>query len=102
MMNMYKHETAEMCRMKGWDKASIERVWMLYTEENGELASAIRQAMRYYKKNGTRKEKGMDVILELGDVFSYLFQIAYMLDIDLDDMWDKHREKVKKKMYVDT
>lgn len=100
-MNKYKHETAELCRLKGWDKASIERVWMLYTEENGELASAIRQALKYYRKTNVRKDRGMDIVMEMGDVFSYLFQLAYMLNIDLDEMWDRHQEKVRTKIYVE-
>jgi hypothetical protein len=37
----------------------------------------------------------------MGDVFSYLFQLAYMLNVDLDDMWLKHREKVQSRKYVE-
>jgi NTP pyrophosphatase (non-canonical NTP hydrolase) len=99
-MNRYKIETAELCRLKGWDKASIERVWMLYTEESGELASAIRQVLKYCRKTNLKKERGIDVVMEMGDVFSYLFQLAYMLNIDLDEMWTKHQDKVRTKMYV--
>jgi NTP pyrophosphatase (non-canonical NTP hydrolase) len=98
-MNQYKDETAQMCQQKGWDKAPISAVWMLYTEENGELASAIRQKQRMYRKTGLKKERGTDIMMEMGDVFSYLFQLAHMLDIDLDQMWDLHREKVKTKFY---
>ena len=98
-MNTFKDETAKMCQMKGWDKAPISAVWMLYTEENGELASAIRQKQRMYKKSGLKKDKGTDIMMEMGDVFSYLFQLAFMLDIDLDRMWELHREKVKTKFY---
>jgi hypothetical protein len=36
----------------------------------------------------------------MGDVFSYLFQLASMLDIDMDEMWEKHRVKVAHKKYV--
>jgi len=98
-MNTFKDETAKMCQLKGWDKAPISAVWMLYTEENGELASAIRQKQRMYKKSGLKKDKGTDIMMEMGDVFSYLFQLAFMLDIDLDRMWELHREKVKSKFY---
>ena len=98
-MNQYKTETAHMCQQKGWDKAPISAVWMLYTEENGELASAIRQKQRMYKKTGLKKERGTDIMMEMGDVFSYLFQLAHMLDVDLDQMWELHRQKVKSKFY---
>jgi len=95
-MNAYKEETHEMCASKGWNKAPIDKVWLLFTEEIGELASAIRQNQKLYRKNS---RKSQDVMMELGDVFSYLFQIADMLDIDLDQMWKLHREKVKKRTY---
>lgn len=99
MMNKYRDETMQMCRHKGWDKAPVTTVWMLYSEENGELASAIRQLQKTYKKTGLKKDKGVDVTQEMGDVFSYLFQIAGMLNIDLDHMWELHRQKVRTKIY---
>jgi len=99
MMNKYKDETAELCKSKGWDKAPVSIVWMLLNEEMGELASSIRQAHRIYKKTGLRKDRGTDVVMEMGDVFSYLFQLAYMLNIDMDEMWELHRQKVQTKFY---
>lgn len=88
-----------MCRQKGWDKAPISIVWMLLNEELGELASSIRQNQRIYKKTGLKKERGTDITMEMGDVFSYLFQLAHMLGVDLDVMWELHRQKVKTKFY---
>jgi len=91
-----------MCHQKGWDKVPVDTVWLLLTEEIGELASAIRQYKRMYKKTGLRKDKGVDVKMEMGDVFSYLFQLAFMLDIDLDDMWKCHQAKVVHRNYIST
>ena len=85
-----------MCAAKGWDKAPIDKVWLLFTEEIGELASAIRQNQKLYNKTSKKK---WDVTTELGDVFSYLFQIADILDIDLDLMWQIHRQKNKNRSY---
>ena len=101
MMNTYKDETFLMCKNKGWDKAPIHKVWLLFTEEIGELASAIRQYQRNYRKTGLKKDRGTDITTEMGDVFSYLFQLAYMLGVDLDEMWEKHRQKVQTRKYVD-
>jgi len=98
-MNHYRDETAQMCKHKGWDKAPVQTVWLLFTEEVGELASAIRQYQRAYRKSGLKKDKGTDIATEMGDVFSYLFQLASMLNVDLDDMWLAHREKVQHKVY---
>ena len=99
LMNRFRDETAEMCRVKGWDKAPISIVWMLLGEEMGELASSIRQNHRIYKKTGLKKDQGVDITMEMGDVFSYLFQLASMLNVDLDTMWELHRQKVQTKVY---
>ncbi len=85
-----------ICKQKGWDKVPIHKVWLLFTEEIGELASAIRQSQNIYKKSG----KTIDVATEMGDVFSYLFQLAYMLNIDLDRMWEFHKQKMTTKIYA--
>jgi NTP pyrophosphatase (non-canonical NTP hydrolase) len=72
---------------------------MLLNEEMGELASSIRQSQRIYKKTGLKQDRGTDVAMEMGDVFSYLFQLAHMLNVDLDEMWELHRQKIKTKVY---
>jgi NTP pyrophosphatase (non-canonical NTP hydrolase) len=74
---------------------------MLLNEEMGELASSIRQNQRIYKKTGLKKDRGTDVTMEMGDVFSYLFQLAHMLNVDLDEMWELHRQKIKTKVYTE-
>lgn len=99
-LNYYKTETEKICKSKGWDKAEINTVWLLLSEEFGELASAIRQYKRTYKKTNMKKERGIDITMEMGDVFSYLFQLAHMLNIDLDDMWAKHGQKMQHKKYI--
>jgi NTP pyrophosphatase (non-canonical NTP hydrolase) len=98
-LNNYRDHTMLMCRQKGWDKANIPTVWLLFTEEVGELASAIRQYTRTFKKRALKKDRGVDVQSEMGDVFSYMFQLASMLNIDLDDMWIQHKMKVIEKNY---
>ncbi len=99
-LNYYKCETEKICRSKGWDKAGVDTVWLLLSEEFGELASAIRQYKCMYRKSNLRKERGVDVMMEMGDVFSYLFQLAHMLNVDLDDMWKAHGVKMQGKNYV--
>jgi len=99
-LNFYKNETEKICKQRGWDKANIDTVWLLLTEEFGELASAIRQYKKTFKKVNLKKERGTDITMEMGDVFSYLFQLAHMLNVDLDDMWHQHNKKMKYKKYV--
>lgn len=99
-LNYYKAETEKICKSKGWDRAEINTVWLLLSEEFGELASAIRQYKRTYKKTNMKKERGIDIMMEMGDVFSYLFQLAHMLNIDLDAMWVAHGQKMEHKKYI--
>lgn len=99
-LNYYKNMTYSMCRTKGWDRTSVSTVWLLLTEEFGELASAIRQNSQIFKKSGLKKNRGIDIQSEMGDVFSYLFQLAYMLDVDLDTMWEKHQIKTAGRKYL--
>lgn len=94
-MNTICNENIQICRQKGWDKAPVQKVWLLFTEEIGELASAIRQSQGVYRKSG----RNIDVATEMGDVFSYLFQLAYMLNVDLDRMWEVHKQKMLTKIY---
>lgn len=98
-LNDYKLETYELCQRKGWNNDNIYLVWLLFMEEIGELASAIRHYKRRYPKNNIKKGNGIDVVMEMGDVFNYLFQIAGMLDIDLEDMWEKQMHKANNKTY---
>lgn len=98
-LNYYKTETEKVCKQKGWDRATVDTVWLLLTEEVGELASAIRQYKKTFKKTGLKKDRGTDVMMEMGDVFSYLFQLSSMLNIDLDKMWVEHGKKLKFKKY---
>ena len=97
VLNSYRDMTREMCRFKGWDRASIEQVWLFFIEEVGELASAIRRGKRQYCDN-----KRVKIEDEMGDVFSYLFQIAAMANIDLDAMWHRNQIKAYNKTYLTT
>ena len=98
-LNDYRDYTTSICKNKGWDKASVSTVWLLFTEEIGELASAIRQQQKTFTKTGLKKNRGIDVQMEMADVFSYLFQLASMLNVDLDEMWEKHRAKITNRKY---
>ena len=99
-LNYYKCETKRICEKKGGDRAAVDTVWPLLTEEVGELASAIRQYKRTFKKTNLKKDRGTDVMAEMGDVFSYLFQLAHMLNVDLDKMWLEHQSKMNQKFYL--
>ena len=83
-LNSYKNETIKVCKQMGWEKISIENLWMFFIEEVGELASSIRRITTPFAD-----KKKPNVESEVMDVLSYLFQIADKFDIDLDIAWEK-------------
>ena len=94
-LNAYKDMTKELCITKKWHKSSVEQVWLLLTEEIGELAGSIRRSKRQYCDGKITKIED-----EMGDVFSYMFQLSHMLNIDLDLMWHKNQIKAYNKNYA--
>lgn len=94
-LNIYKNSIEDLCKIKGWDTCSLEKVWLLLTEEVGELAGSIRRYNNHFKDN-----KRVKIEDELGDVFSYLFQLAGMLNIDMDKMWANNYKKSLHKQYI--
>lgn len=93
-LNEYKDITMKLCRFKGWNDNNVEKIWLLLIEEIGELAGSIRRHNNIY-----RDRKKVKIEDELGDVFSYLFQIAGVLDIDLNQMWNSNQNKIIHKKY---
>jgi NTP pyrophosphatase (non-canonical NTP hydrolase) len=72
-----------LCRARGWDQASPLEIWLLLTEEMGELAKAIRNRQALYQE-GTTPAQPQEAAEEMADVLSYLLQLANQLDIDLE------------------
>jgi len=73
---------AEVCRQRGWDQASDLEVFLLFTEEVGELAKAIRRRRSLFDQAGPSPED--NVSEELADVFSYLLDLSQRLGVDLE------------------
>lgn len=73
---------ANVCRQRGWDQASDLEVFLLFTEEVGELAKAIRRRRSLFDQPGPTQED--NVSEELADVFSYLLDLSQRLGVDLE------------------
>lgn len=71
----------DMKKARNFDRVTIEREMMLFLEELGELAKAIRK-----NTNGhldIAKEYDANVEEELADCFIYLLSIVNMNDVDI-------------------
>lgn len=89
LTELQKH-LADTCHEKGWDKNSVTEVFLLFTEEVGELAKAIR------KETGFKVEKKPDnhdnLREEFADVLNYLMELANRFDVNLAEVYfEKHK-----------
>src|SRR5512133_2449178 len=73
---------AEVCQERGWTKDSPTEKFMLFVEEVGELAKAMRKSAGLYEEQA--KARDMSLEEEFSDVLSYLLDLANVYQIDLE------------------
>lgn len=87
-LQAYQHKT---CKERGWDKTSDLETFLLFAEEVGELAKAIRKRRKLYIEEGkSHKKDGIEG--EFADVFSYLLELANRFDVDLEKAYREKEE----------
>lgn len=89
-----------ICEERGWDKASSLETFLLFAEEVGELAKAIRNRLKLYTEKG-KKAKPDELELEFADVFSYLLELANQFEIDLESSFIKKEQLNAKRSWND-
>ena len=72
----------EVCKERGWVKDTYAEKFLLFIEEVGELAKAIRKTAGLYDEKA--KPKNMELEEEFADVLSYLLDLANYFQIDLE------------------
>jgi NTP pyrophosphatase (non-canonical NTP hydrolase) len=89
LTDLQKH-IREVCKEKGWDTNSITEIYLLFSEEAGELAKAIRKTTGF---KGESDENAMKNLREeFADVLNYLMDLANYFDIDLEEVYrEKHQ-----------
>lgn len=86
-----------LVKARGWDKCSELEVYLLFTEEMGELAKAFRHYRELFQESGKAgKDTKRELALEMADVLSYLLDLAARLDIDLAAA-AREKEKINRK-----
>lgn len=81
----------ELCAEKGWDKNNHLQIFLLFTEEVGELAKAIRKHDNLFDETEKSNQK-YDLEEEFADVFNYLLDLANYFNIDLETAFRKKNE----------
>lgn len=72
----------QLCQERGWDKDTYLEKFLLFSEEVGELAKAMRKARGLYGEKV--KDQPFFLAEEFADVFSYLLDLANYFEIDLE------------------
>jgi NTP pyrophosphatase (non-canonical NTP hydrolase) len=72
----------EVCKERGWVRDNYAEKFLLFTEEVGELAKAIRKSAGLYEEKA--KQKNIELEEEFADVLSYLLDLANCFQIDLE------------------
>ncbi len=73
---------ADVCQERGWTKDSPSEKFVLFIEEVGELAKAMRKAAGLYEERA--KARDMSLEEEFADVLSYVLDLANCFQIDLE------------------
>jgi NTP pyrophosphatase (non-canonical NTP hydrolase) len=97
LADLQKH-IAQVCKEKGWNKNSIPEIFLLFSEECGELAKAIRKETAF--KGEKKPETKDNLIEEFADVLNYLMDLANQFDIDLTEAYFKKHDINKDRTWL--
>ena len=81
----------DICKERGWTKDNYSEKFLLFTEEVGELAKAIRKTQGLYQEKA--KQKQVELEEEFADVLSYLLDLANYFHVDLEKAF-REKEQV--------
>ena len=85
-----------MTKIRGFERETIEHAMLLLVEEVGELAKATRNLLGL--KSSRQRDLRKNVKEELADCLIYLFDIANLADVDLEDAFrEKERQSSRRK-----
>ena len=73
---------AAICEERGWTKDSPSEKFVLFIEEVGELAKAMRKSAGLYEERA--RQRTMSLEEEFADVLSYLLDLANVYQVDLE------------------
>jgi len=80
---------------RGWNKNNQLEIFLLLSEEIGELAKAVRNKIGLYaEKNNTPNNDELE--LEFADVLNYIFDLANCFNINLEEAFRK-KDKINAK-----
>lgn len=88
----------KVCEERGWDQNNVLETFLLFSEETGELAKAIRDHRGLYQEK--KKENTLQALEEeMADVLGYLLDLANHFGIDLEQAFRKKEEINEKRQW---
>lgn len=97
-LSYFQEYIRDMKKARGFDKNTIFQQMLLFQEEVGELAKAIRKAEALDVESS--KEEGYGELKdELADVFMYLLDVSNRYDIDLEQAFRDKEEHNKSRTW---
>src|SRR5437773_7849904 len=81
---------ADVCQERGWTKDGPAEKFLLFVEEVGELAKAMRKSAGLYAERAKQRDITLDE--EFADVLSYLLDLANCFQIDLESAFRAKEE----------
>jgi NTP pyrophosphatase (non-canonical NTP hydrolase) len=92
----FQNYVAKMIGERGFDKETLPEVFMLFMEECGEMAKAVRRTQDIKFCSDSKDYK---LEYEIADVFIYLIDICNYLDVDLEKAFREKEEINKKRIW---
>ena len=92
----FQQYVRDLVNERGFQEESISEIFMLLSEEIGEMEKAARKCAGLKTDNNSRKP---DLELEIADVFIYLLDICNYFNIDLEKAFRKKEEINKKRIW---
>lgn len=77
-----QHYMEAVCQERGWTQDNYAEKFLLFTEEIGELAKAIRKTKALYQEQA--RPNTLNLEEEFADVLSYLLDLANHFGVDLE------------------
>ena len=88
-----------VCKERGWNQDSHLVKFLLFSEEIGELAKAMRKITKLYaepsKYQETKAEKRVELEGEFADVLNFLLDLANHFKVDLEKAF-RAKEEINK------
>lgn len=92
-LQQYMHD---VCEARGWNKVNDLELFLLFSEEVGELAKAIRDQRKLFAEKPKDKDPRQNLEEEFADVLSYLIDLANHFEVDLEKAF-RDKEAVNNK-----